>query len=123
MTYVLYALGVLALIYFTFVHYAAVMNLQRVRDAGRLTPWQLGFAYAALGVGLGLDALLNLVACLVMLTIPRDWLVTGTLVRYKRRGPGTARMTRWRYAVAVWVCGQLLDSLDPHPSGCHCRID
>lgn len=119
----IYAALILALIYLTFVHYAAVMNLQRVRDAGRLTRVQFVFAYTALGIGLVLDVLLNLVVCLVMLTIPRDWLVTGTLIRYKRKGPGASRLARWRCAVAVWVCGQLLDSLDPHPSGCHCRAD
>lgn len=119
----IYVLIALALIYLTFVHYAAVMNLQRVRDAKRLTRWQLGFAYAALGVGLLLDALLNVLACLVMLTIPRDWLLTLTLIRHKRSGPGVTRLSRWRYWLSIWICEKLLDSLDPHPSGCHCRID
>ena len=119
----IYALGIIALIYFTFVHYAAVMNLQRVRDAKKLTREQFVLAYAALGVGLVLDALLNVVACLLMGVLPRDWLLTMTLIRYKRKGPGKSFLTRWRYAFSVWVCSRLLDSLDPHPSGCHCRVD
>lgn len=119
-----WALLILALVYLTFVHYAAVMNLQRVRDAKKLTRLQIPFAYAALALGLVLDVLLNVMACLLVLwVIPRDWLLTSTLIRFKRTGPGMTRITRWRYAVACWVCEELLDTLDPHPSGCHCRID
>lgn len=119
-----YALLILALVYLTFIHYAAVMNLVRVKDANKLTRLQVPVAYVALAFGLVLDVLLNVLACLLVLwVIPRDWLLTSTLIRFKRAGSGMTRITRWRYAVACWVCAELLDTLDPHPSGCHCRID
>lgn len=114
---------VLLVVYLTFVHYSAVMNLQRARQAGKLTTLQKPLAYAALGVGLVLDLALNVLVCVfVLVTLPRDWLLTGTLIRFKRAGPG-AGLQRWRHWVATTICGELLDSLDPHPSGCHCRID
>ena len=124
----LHILAICALVvYLTFVHYSAVMNLQRVRDAGKLTVIQLPFAYAALGVGLVLDLTLNvLVSVLVLWTYPRHWLLTGTLVHFKREGPGDKYWNlyrRWHFWVATTLCAELLDSLDPHPSGCHCRID
>lgn len=115
---------IVLVVYLTFVHYSAVMNLQRVRDAKRLTVLQLPFAYAALAVGLLLDVMLNVLVCvLVLLTVPRDWLLTGTLIRYKRAGAGDSRLSRWRHWVAITICGELLDTLDPHPSGCHCRTN
>lgn len=121
----LHILAICALVvYLTFVHYSAVMNLQRVRDAGKLTVIQRPFAYAALGIGLVLDLTLNvLVSVLVLWTYPRHWLLTGTLVHFKREGPGHSAIKRWRYWVASTICAELLDSLDPHPSGCHCRTD
>jgi hypothetical protein len=108
----------------TFVHFSAVMNLQRARDTNKLTKLQRPFGYTALGVGLILDVTLNVLACIFVLwTLPRDALLTMTLIRYKRNGPGTSRLSRWRYKVSSWVCAEMLDTLDPHPSGCHCRID
>jgi len=142
MTGAQFALFFLAVLYLTFVHYSAVMNLQRARDAGKLTWLQKPFAYATLGVGLVLDLILNVLASVIVLgTYPRSWLLTGTLIHFKRTGPkgppalGSGPTWRrvlnvidrvcapWHYWVATVVCAQLLDSLDPHPSGCHCRTD
>lgn len=121
MTAALIALGV---VYLTFVHYSAVMNLARVRNAGKLTTAQKPLAYLTLWVGLLLDVTLNvLVSLCVLFALPRNLLLTGTLIRYKRAGPHGGRLARWRCWVANAVCRELLDSLDPHPSGCHCRVD
>lgn len=111
-------LSILLIVYLTFVHYSAVMNLQRVRNEGKLTLAQKPWAYVTLLVGLVLDVALNLIACFfILLVLPRDWLLTGTLIRYKRAGEG------WRFKISSWLCSELLDTLDPHPSGCHCRTD
>lgn len=113
----LHILAICALVvYLTFVHYSAVMNLQRVRDAGKLTVIQRPFAYIALGIGLVLDFLLNVAVCtLLFVELPREWLVTARLIRHKRAGQG------WRFRLASWLCTNLLDNLDP--KGCHCRTD
>lgn len=109
-------LAVLVAVYQIFIHYAAVMALLRAREAGTLTRAQRPLAYAALCIGLLIDFAVNVVICtLLFLEPPREWLVTKRLIRHKRAGSG------WRFAVASWVCAELLDNLDP--KGCHCRTD
>lgn len=106
----------LLLAYLTFVHFAAVMGLQRAREAGTLTRAQKPLAYIALVIGLVLDFLLNVAVCtLLFVELPREWLVTARLIRHKRAGQG------WRFRLASWLCENLLDNLDP--KGCHCRTD
>lgn len=102
------------LIYATWLFYLAIMNLQRAREAGSLTTWGLRFGYPLLMVGYLLDALSNIVVLTFILAEPpREWLVTARLSRHIKAGSG------YRYNVAKWMCGNLLDGFDP--SGCHCK--
>lgn len=98
----------------TLILFGSVCRLQQLRDAGRLTPALKLVGYGlVLPIGYLHDFSLNLAASVLFLRLPQDWLLTGRLIRYKREGVG------WRSRLAVLVCSQLLDPLDP--SGCHCR--
>jgi hypothetical protein len=104
-------LGVYILTIMTWVMYIAIMSLAKVRD--RLHPFAKFNAYfIILPVGYVLDATLNLIACVVFLRPPRDWLLTGTLKRMINTETG------YREWLASWICTHLLDQFDP--SGDHC---
>lgn len=98
----------------TLVFFAAICRLQQLQAAGGLTRPLRAAYIVVLVLGYLLDAALNLAATLVFWRLPRDALLTGRLIRYKREGVG------WRCRLAVLVCEQLLDPLDP--SGCHCKV-
>jgi hypothetical protein len=94
------------------VFYLAVMNLQRVRDAGKLGRVALTLGLPVLLVGIVLDVFCNLVLFSVLLAeLPREWTVTARLKRHKRTSTG------YRKRVADWFGSELLDHFDP--SGAH----
>ena len=107
LTYIALAFGVTYLLY---VFYAAVMNIKRVRDMGKLSPIGYAFGYPTLLIGYALDVLCNVfVMSLVFLELPKETTVTA---RFKRHNKGTG----WRKRVAQFF-EPLLDPLDP--SGDH----
>lgn len=102
---------VLALTYALFVFYAAVMNIKRVADAGRLTWFGKVLGYPTLLIGLALDFAVNvLVMTPLLLELPRELTVTSRLKRHH------ASSTGWRLAVVLFL-EPVLDPLDP--SGDH----
>lgn len=104
----------LASAYGLWVLYLAVMNLSRANNAGSLTKWAKRFGYPILAAGYLMDFLVNMILLsVIMLEVPREWLVTARLTRHINSGPG------WRYQFATWICSNLLDFADP--SGCHCK--
>lgn len=110
MTYVHSALAALALTYCLYVFYAAVMNIKRVRNAGKLTTFGKVLGYPTLLIGLVLDLLVNvLVMSVVLLEPPRELTVTSRLKRHQKS-------SGWRLAV-VRFFEPVLDPLDP--SGDH----
>ena len=61
-----------------------------------------------------MDVFFNLVAATVIFfDLPREWLFTQRLERYKAQGAG------WRYTLARWICQNLLD---PFQQGGHCNL-
>jgi len=112
MIYALYALGGFLLTYALWVFYLAVMNLKRVKDAGKLGKVALTLGMPVLFVGLLLDLLANvLVFSILLLEIPQETTVTARLKRHKRESTG------WRLRVTEWFASELLDHFDP--SGVH----
>lgn len=106
--YVAFSLGITYLLY-TF--YAAVMNIKRVRDAGKLTTFGKVLGYPTLVIGLVLDLLVNtFVMTIVLLELPQEFTVTSRLKRHN------AESTDWRLAVVKFF-EPVLDPLDP--SGDH----
>jgi hypothetical protein len=105
-------IGVSLLItYALYVWYAAVMNIKRVRDAGKLTKLGMAFGYPTLVIGLVLDLLVNVfVMTIILLEVPQEWTVTSRLKRHHRESTG------WRLAVVKFF-EPVLDPLDP--SGDH----
>jgi hypothetical protein len=104
-------LTALGLTYGLYVFYAAVMNLQRVRDKGLLTPMAKVLAYPTLVIGLILDLIVNLfVFTVVLLELPQELTVTARLKRHHKES------TKWRLAVVKFL-EPILDPLDP--SGDH----
>ena len=102
---------VLGATYALYVFYAAVMNIKRVRDAGKLTWMGKALGYPTLVIGLLLDLFVNLtLMTLVLLELPRELTVTSRLKRHHKESKG------WRLAVVKFF-EPVLDPLDP--SGDH----
>ena len=100
-----------ALTYGLYVFYAAVMNIKRVRDEGKLTKLGMAFGYPTLIIGLILDFFVNtFVMTFIMLELPKEFTVTSRLKRHNRESTG------WRLAVVKFF-EPVLDPLDP--SGDH----
>jgi hypothetical protein len=100
-----------AITYALYVFYAAVMNIKRVRDAGKLTIIGKVLGYPTLVVGLFLDLLVNVfVMTVVLLELPCELTVTSRLKRHHKESTG------WRLAVVKFF-EPVLDPLDP--SGDH----
>lgn len=112
MIYAAYTLSAFALSYALWVFYLAVMNIKRVRDAGKLGKVALTLGMPVLFVGLFLDLLVNvLVMSIILLEIPQETTVTARLKRHKVESTG------WRLRVTNWFASELLDHFDP--SGVH----
>jgi hypothetical protein len=102
---------VLGATYALYVFYAAVMNIKRVRDAGKLTWVGKALGYPTLVIGLLLDLFVNLtLMTIVLLELPRELTVTSRLKRHHKESKG------WRLAVVKFF-EPVLDPLDP--SGDH----
>jgi hypothetical protein len=110
MIYLYTVLTLLGLTYGLYVFYAAVMNLQRVRDMGLLTPMAKVLAYPTLVIGFTLDLLVNIfVFSIVLFEFPKELTVTARLRRHhSSKG--------WRLMVVKFL-EPILDPLDP--SGDH----
>lgn len=112
MLYVYYMLAGFGLSYALWVFYLAIMNLKRVKEAGKLGRVALVLGTPALIVGLLLDFAVNLtVFTLLLLELPQELTVTSRLKRHKRDSQG------WRLKVTNWFASELLDNFDP--SGTH----
>ncbi|WP_431477844.1 hypothetical protein [Massilia eburnea] len=116
---VAFALGFLVLavasFYLLWILYLAVMNLQRARDNGTITPAAYRLGLPLLYVGLLVDCLVNVIpVSALFLELPREFLVTQRLTRHANAEGG------WRKGLAIWFAKNLLDTFDP--SGQHVRI-
>jgi hypothetical protein len=101
----------LLITYALYVWYAAVMNIKRVRDMGKLTTLGKVFGYPTLVIGLILDLLVNwFVMSIILLEVPRELTVTSRLKRHHKESTG------YRLAVVKFF-EPVLDPLDP--SGDH----
>jgi hypothetical protein len=101
----------LLITYALYVWYAAVMNIKRVRDMGKLTTLGKVFGYPTLVIGLILDLLVNwFVMTIILLEVPRELTVTSRLKRHHKASTG------YRLAVVKFF-EPVLDPLDP--SGDH----
>jgi hypothetical protein len=106
--YLLWAFGIT---YALYVWYAAVMNIKRVRDMGKLTTFGKVLGYPTLAIGLVLDLLVNtFVMTFILLELPKEFTVTSRLKRHNEESTG------WRLAVVKFF-EPVLDPLDP--SGDH----
>lgn len=106
--YVIYAILNCYLLY---VWYAAVMNVKRVKEMGKLEFVGMVFGYPTLFIGLALDLLCNIfVMTLLMLELPKETTVTARLKRHNKESTG------WRLKIVKFF-EPMLDPLDP--SGDH----
>jgi len=97
--------------YFLYVFYAAVMNIKRVCDMGKLNTMGKVLGYPTLFIGLVLDAIVNIfVMSVLLLEIPQELTVTSRLKRHNRESTG------WRLSIVKFF-EPVLDPLDP--SGDH----
>ncbi|SNT29145.1 hypothetical protein SAMN06265795_12254 [Noviherbaspirillum humi] len=106
--------GCFAGAYLLWLFYLAVMSLQRARDAGTIPRPAYLLGLPILYLGLVIDFACNvMVASLLFLELPREWLVSARVSRHCRSGVG------WRGTLGCWICHSLLDAFDP--SGRHCK--
>jgi len=106
-----YLIWSLCITYALYVFYCAVMNIKRVRDAGKLTCFGKVLGYPTLYIGLCLDLLVNIfVMTPLLLELPRELTVTSRLKRHNKESTG------YRLAVVKFF-EPVLDPLDP--SGDH----
>lgn len=115
--FIYWAISEAALIFITWVFYAAVMRFRMLRDAGKLEfkrhPLRWAMAYTALAIGLVLDTLVNWRFCTIAgLELPKEFLTTARLNRwYGANGDGV--LTRWRRWLAGYFGDELLNDVDP----------
>lgn len=112
MLYAMKFVAVFAIVtYLTWVFFLAVMMLRQARDAKKIPGATMPVAYLVLGMGLVIDWFLNMLATVLFVELPAEWLLTGRLSRHIRAGAG------WRYRVARWFCDGYLNPFDP--GHCH----
>jgi hypothetical protein len=89
------------------------MGIYRAVLADRLKGLNYVLALPIVVVAITVDVLANLViAPIVFLDVPREFLVTSRLVRYMAGPSG------WRRTIAAFICDNMLDIFDP--TGNHC---
>jgi hypothetical protein len=99
-------------VYALWLFFLATMSIMRAWRAQTLKPVAMMMAAPILLVALVLDVAVNvLVATVVFVAWPQEWLVTRRLVRYIDKPQG------WRTRLALWGTSHLLDMFDP--SGLH----
>lgn len=92
--------------------YVLVMGLYRAHLARRLTKLHYAMSLPFVLAGFAVDVLANvLIASVIFLELPAEWLVTTRLQRH-------LSAVSWRGRLARWICTQLLDVFDP--TGAHC---
>jgi len=97
--------------YLLYVFYAAVMNIQRVKEMGKLNTMGKVLGYPTLVIGLILDLIVNVfVMSILFLELPKELTVTSRLKRHHRESVG------WRLVIVKFF-EPILDPLDP--SGDH----
>ncbi|HVH92505.1 MAG TPA: hypothetical protein VM783_14095 [Candidatus Acidoferrum sp.] len=102
------------MLYFTWLLYQAVMNLQRARDNGTLPRPAYYLGLPILAVGLFWDCLMNVtVVNFIFWELPKELLITSRLERHAFGADG------WRKNLAKWFAANLLDPFDPR--GTHVR--
>lgn len=100
-------LYVLIAIHALWVHYVAIMNLDRARKAGKMTAVTWFLSAPILVIGLILDVVVHaVIGTLVFWDLPREWTLSQRLTRYFH-GNG------WRQKVAAWIGVVLLNPFDP----------
>lgn len=101
-------------LYVLWLFYLAAMNLIRAKETGKLTKASAVFGYPLVAVAGVIDAIVNwTVMTVLLLELPREFLVTARLKRHIKSEQRT-----WRFYVARYICHNLLDAFDP--SGSHC---
>lgn len=90
----------------TWLFFLGVMALKKARDTVGIPGPAKPFAYVILAIGYTLDFLLNLAFTVPMLDIPREFLLTDRLRRYKQS-------IGWRADFANWLCNSFLNFIDP----------
>lgn len=94
--------------------YIGVMGIYRAHLDGRLVGVTKWLCVPAVVLGVLMDVAANIVlASLIFVELPKEWLVTQRLTRYLNGEYG------WRTRVAATVCVNLLDIFDP--TGKHCK--
>ena len=88
------------------------MGIYRAHLAKRLQGLAKWLCLPVVLLGYTMDTVANVtLATLIFLDLPKEWLVTDRLIRYKKE-------QGWRLKVAQYICEELLDPFDP--TGDHC---
>ena len=114
MEYLLLLGASLAYVWAFWALYVLSMGLYRAYLLKRLIGFTKVLAYPIVVFAGAVDVVANLtLANILFLDLPHELLVTTRLKRYK-----AGDITGWRYALANYICENMLDVFDP--SGDHC---
>lgn len=106
--------GVILFLWFFWALYVMVMGLYRAHLNKKLSRVTYVLGAPWLIIGLVVDFVANIIlATIIFLDLPREFLVTARLQRYSNSSEDD-----WRKHFSVWICEHLLDVFDP--SGDHC---
>lgn len=106
-------LGLVAFLWAFWACYVLVMGLYRAHLNKKLSRITYVLGAPWLVIGLIMDFVANMIiATVVFLDLPREYLVTERLKRYIAGKDG------WRHDLSNWICTHLLDVFDPN--GDHC---
>lgn len=110
----MFAAYFLGVTYGFWILFLAGMNLIGAYRAGTISTVAKVLGYPLIIVGIVLDFLFNVVVLtIVLVEVPKEWLVTERLARHMWMGEG------WRKSFATFFCSKFLDTFDPSGSHCH----
>lgn len=105
---------VLATVFFYWL-YVFVMGVYRAHLRRTLKWWHYVIFCLPVLLGLIVDVVFNLtIAVVVFKDMPREWLVTTRLKRYR----ATLAPSHRNHRLAAWICDQNLDIFDPTDDHC-----
>lgn len=103
-------------VYTTWWLYLGIMNLRREKKLNGLNKTVTVLAVPGLVVGLALDALINVIASVLLMELPqfknKEWLLSPRLERLVEAGPGSGWRQRWRFTLSLWLADTLLAPFD-----------
>lgn len=107
-------LTLIAYFYLCWILYVVIMGTYRAHLTDRLTGFNRYMSIPIVVLGIVFDIIGNLIlATIIFMDVPREWMFTDRLKRYKN----SDKLTR-RSKIATYICDNILDPFDPRNNHC-----